>query len=472
MSRIAVTSRPQSPFRSVSTIRTRLSSRIADRNAAELLLNEAVLLLSPNNSTPGEQFAINKGWGGAALNAQYGASSSLGIDEPQVLPWSGENYLYLPGTLSNNATIPSSAPLEITGDIEIVARIAADDWTPSSSGPVASKGTSSSTRSWLIYIDTAGHMAMAVYPDGTTATLQASSAVVPATDGSWIWGKWTWRASDGRMQFFTASDQFTEPSVWTQLGVDRIAAIGSIFQSSSTSIEIGSTLSGGGSTFPASFKRVIMRNGIGGTTVLDVDFNTNTQQSSFACTTGQTVTINRTSSGRKSAIVVRPTWLFGSNDYLEVANNALLNFGTLQSATVIANVRQWTTPISNISYVSKLKGLSPFWALYVFGTAVQSASGIGDGTNQAARSGPAFTAGVVTPVGMLLNRTAQTVTTFTGATINSTVSTSAVGDISNSNAMRVCGQSGGTQDVEVFGVYIWLRPLTQAEITLLSTYLV
>jgi hypothetical protein len=53
---------------------------------------------------------------------------------------------------------------------------------------------------------------------------------------------------------------------------------------------------------------------------VDTSVITTGAATSFTAVTGQTVTINRSTSGRKTVAVTQPTWLFGTDDYMEVNN--------------------------------------------------------------------------------------------------------------------------------------------------------
>jgi hypothetical protein len=75
--------------------------------------------------------------------------------------------------------------------------------------------------------------------------------------------------------------------------------------------------------------RAQILDGIDGTKVLDVDTSiiTSGAATSFFALSGQTVTINRSTSGRKTVAVTHPCWLFGTDDYMEV-NNRYMASGT------------------------------------------------------------------------------------------------------------------------------------------------
>jgi hypothetical protein len=108
------------------------------------------------------------------------------------------------------------------------------------------------------------------------------------------WVKVTRVAATGLCQFFTAPDQAAEPGTWTKLGTDVSTAAGNIWNGAST-LAVGSHGSGTGENWIGTIARAIVRNGIGGTTVLDVDRdNATVATGSFTATTGGTVTVNQT----------------------------------------------------------------------------------------------------------------------------------------------------------------------------------
>ena len=79
----------------------------------------------------------------------------------------------------------------------------------------------------------------------------------------------------------------------------------------------------------------------------------------------QEAAINRGTTGRKSVAVTRPIWLFALDDYMEIADNSLLQFGTEENLTVLAVYRQWGTVgfIPIISRRSNAGGFPNGWEL-------------------------------------------------------------------------------------------------------------
>jgi len=202
------------------------------------------------------------------------------------------NYVQLPGVAGNYLSVPDAANLRITGDIELVSRISATDWTPTAFQCAIAKRTGGGARSYALGGSTAGYLVFSFSLDGTTVIDVFSSVVASFTDGASMWVKATRRSSDGRVQFFYATDAPNEPSSWTQLGADVSSTSGSIF-SGTAPIEIGSYGAGAAGSWAGAPRRSIIRDGIGGTTVLDVDpANKPFGADSWVCATGQTVTVN------------------------------------------------------------------------------------------------------------------------------------------------------------------------------------
>jgi hypothetical protein len=329
------------------------------------LLKSAAFFIDAANAKDGDAYAFNKGTGGFALDARYGSSLAIGAsdtNDPLLLPWTGENYVYLPGSASN--TIACTAPV----------------------------GTAS----------------YAAYPTGggaATTGAAVAGAFTLQTTGSWI-----------RVDILDAGT----------------AVIASFVAANSTST--------------------------GYTDAFAVVW-----------------TINRATAGRKSVAVTRPVWLFGTDDYMEVPNNALLNMDASQSFTVLAVVRQWATPTSYGRYVDKKNGggIGVGYSLSNELTNFTSVSFLGDGVNQLGRPGTALVAGAASVVIGVTDRTAQTQTTYANTTASATTSTAAVGALTNALPMRIgisAVSLGSAQDFELLAVAVFRRALTATEIASINTY--
>ncbi|MFZ9922747.1 MAG: hypothetical protein ACO3E4_07540, partial [Candidatus Nanopelagicaceae bacterium] len=271
----------------------------------------------------------NLGTAGALLPTTLGSSTAADSNDPRFLDHTGTNYVYLPGVASNLMTVPNSAALNITGDIDLRAYIAPDSWTPAAQQTIIAKYTTAgNNRSFMLRLNTNGTLNFIFSSDGIGNSNQNSTVATGFSAGQAYWVRATLDVDNGAsgndFKFFTSINGTT----WTQLGSTiTIAGTTSIFAGTSI-VEIGVL---GSSTGPFAGKlfRAQIYDGIDGTKVLDVDTSVITAGSatSFTAVTGQTVTINRSTSGRKTVAVTQPLWLLGTDDYMEV-NNRYMASGT------------------------------------------------------------------------------------------------------------------------------------------------
>jgi hypothetical protein len=182
-------------------------------------------------------------------------------------------------------------------------------------------------------------------------------------------------------------------------------------------------------------------------------------------------TINRSAAGRKSVAVTRNVYLFGTDDYMEVADNALLNMDASQSFTVLAVVRQWATPANFGRYMSKASGNG--WQILANGTALRGYLTITDGTTSSTPL-PAglMTSGTLTALAGVVNTSDTTVKTYTSNVMSNTANITP-GTLANTSVMRIGadgGAGGSFQDFELLAVAVFRRALSATEIATINTY--
>ena len=298
--------------------------------SGEDVLNDAVFWIDAGRSSVSSGALTNLGTGGSALNAVFGNSTGTDSFDPALLTHTGTNHLYLPGVAANYASRAADPALNITGDIEIVCRVALTDWTPATEKMLVSRWDSpSSQRCFILRISTSGIPYLTWSADGTTGLSAIPSGGPAFVDGTTYWLKATLDVDNGAAgstaRYYYADDSATEPTVWTQWGANVVTAgVTSLFASSTAALEVGAFNNGSAGMATGKFYRAIVRNGIGGTTVFDADFTTGITsggQTTFteSSANAATVTINRATSGRKSVAVVRPILLFGTDDFMEVS---------------------------------------------------------------------------------------------------------------------------------------------------------
>ena len=435
----------------------------------------------------GDRYLRNIGTAGSALNLRLGSAGVANSNDPKWLGPEGLGYVYLPGLANNYLSAPDEAALDITGDLDLRARVAFDEVSASVNYGIISKTDLSTNRSyeWRYQAGAVG-FSLEVGSSGSAVTLASGLVNTPYSNGEAHWVRVTWRASDGRVQFFTAADQPSTPSSWTQLGTDKTANVGSLF-SGSAALFVGSRVA---ATSPMAGRvyRAQVLNGIGGSTVLDVDCDAlaSGAATSFTATSGQTVTINRATSGRKSVAMParskggRPCMLLGTDDYLEcqdAAQHGVLNFYGGREVTVLAVVRWWATPTGSASIINKGdEGNTPFngWSLRTTG-GTNFEWRVGDGVLYPVRRNTISLGTLASTIGTLSTGRSMYSLYVNGSTANQ--SSAGVGDFRYFNSLstlqpvRVGNRSTGGNtygDFELFAAAIWRRALTAREITVIA----
>lgn len=416
------------------------------------VLSQCVVAFDERRASP----TSNVGTLGSAGDVTWTGTKRL-VDGPTA-------YVYWPGSASNVLTVPDAAALDITGDLELVFRVSADDWTPATSNRYLFGKWNTSQQSWLVELTTGGLLRLYWSTTGTDTLSSTSGAAVPFTDDTNYWVKITLDVDNGaggsQGRFYYAADQATEPTSWTQLTAPA-AGVGttSIF-AGTANVHVGAAQSLT-PNFPGRFYRFILRSGIGGSTVLDVDTSVLTDDgaTSFTATTGQTVTIARgTGATYKTEVVIpgRPSRILnGTSDYGEVADNASLDFGASDSFTVWALVRQWATPVDFGIIVDKSTIINDGWTLQARSTYRLWAT-IDEGANRVTLSSadPGTSSGALAMRSMVIDRSGQMMYSGVDGTLSTGTSISSVGTLANAVPVRV-GRYATATNYSHMRLYAW-----------------
>lgn len=437
------------------------------------LLGEAVFWIDADLSGVSSGAAVNLGTGGSALNATLGSGTGADASDPLKLAYAGTPYVYLPNAVSNQISVPDENALDLTGDLDLRVRVSLDSFT------TGNQGLCSKPSIWNWYVSTTGLMTFQYSTNGSTFTTRnttTSLSTAGLSVDTTYWLRMTFDADNGSGQhavaFYWADDSATEPTSWTQIGT-TITNTGTVTMATNTQSVFLARGSAGSQTFGGRFYRGIVRDGIGGTTVLDADASVITSGSAtlFTAATGQSVTIGRSTSGRKCVAVVAPVWLLGTDDRFEVSDNALIDFTDTDSFTVLAFTRVFGTVTANMRLVDKSDANAQNgWALLFTATPAGSAV-MNAGTYLASPASPTITTGASTLVGMVRDGTAGTLAASRNATLG-TASTVARPSVVNALTMRIGADRSGLNPLagELMGVAVFRRALTTAELTAITDY--
>jgi len=336
-------------------------------------------------------------------------------EQPTYLAWSGTNYGWLNGVSGNYFSSPDSAAVDITGDIDLRAYVALNDWTPSATNVILSKwAVTGNQRSFQFNVTTAGSLGLQLTADGSTIVTYNSVSSVPASDRSAIWVRCTFDADNGSgssvARFFTSSDGNT----WTQLGADSTLAATSIFQSSAQ-LEVGS-INLGVNPVSGLIYRAQIYNGINGTLAFDFNPAAYTSGTTFldSSSNAATITLNGgstvvtrtklyydgTDDSLKSAQFSQsqPTWinLVGSqntwtiNDVLIDGNAAASGQIVQTTATPQLNINAGSSVAANTGLAIKTRGL-----LQAVLNGASSSLAVNNGTETTGNAGAASMNGLV-----------------------------------------------------------------------------
>lgn len=285
---------------------------------------------------------------GNAHHARFGSTVGADTNDPLRLPFAGKAYLYVPGAGVDGASTPSSPAIDITGAIEIRAHIRPVLWATTTARHVVSRYTTAGdNRSWRLFQTDSGLFGFQWSENGTSAYATINNPQpFPFADGEAGWIRVTFETDNGNGQRVAQWYTSVDGVLWTPLGSAMVQAGTTSLASVNSPVEVG--VQEAGRNFLGDIYRVQVFDGLadeGGNLV--ADFNPADSQephTSFASsTTGETWTINRSTTGRKAVLVDRPLLLLGTDDYLVVPYHANLDAVRGQPLTAALAFRRYPT---------------------------------------------------------------------------------------------------------------------------------
>ena len=264
--------------------------------------------------------------------------------------------LVLPGASGDDASTPDSAAVSITGDIDIRAYAALDDWTPTTTQTLVAKYNWSSQRSYRFYVNTDGKLIVQTSPTGATVLGITSTVAPTVSNGAALHVRATVDVDDGggnRVgKFYTSSDGIS----WIQLGATvTTAGATSIFDGTAL-LTVGAVdVSGTDDPMAGVMYSAQVYNGIDGTLAADMNptRDASAGDTTFtSSTTGEVWTVNGSASiGYDDPVAVPVTDILGASvNYGKTGEALQYSGGTMTLA--IDNASSAYTPGGGGTYTT------------------------------------------------------------------------------------------------------------------------
>ena len=392
---------------------------------------------------------------------QSGAESN----DPLFLAYStdGEQYLYLPGTANDNATTTDQPQFAITDNMKVRVRLKVDDYNQTQSIVTITNTGDNKGYDFLFWSNS---IRLSYNTDGTyPGWVHPVSAAHGVTAGTPHWFE---------AEFIDGDVTFREGATEAGLTlIDTVLNASTTVTPGTGGVGIAKVGNHGVDTVPMVIYEVkIYDDGVlvyhAHTADAAEPFATFTERSANA----ETVTINRAASGKKATVVDRDMFLLGTDDYLEIADHADLDFALADPMTVIFAGRTYdVSSASNPGLISKGivfngDGVAG-WVLHREWSGDTPRLRLQDGTNTTTAVGPAMVAGEAFAVAGQRNRTDDEASVFKDGVEGTEVTDAMTGTLANAIAVRIGNYAPGGSlyfDGEFHGAAIFRTALSDAEI--------
>lgn len=436
-----------------------LSRTVRARRRMTRVCDRATMLLHARSYDP--KFDRLYDLSGNGLHARLGSAVGADSNDPLRLQYSGFKDVYFPGSASNNITAPDSAGLSQTGTFAIAVEVAPVDYTPAARQVLLGKWTSGQ-RSYLFSLRDTGVLAFALSADGTNAAVDVNStAVTGLTDGSYKWLGVYRNGTTGDVMFFTSNDGEN----WTQLGTTVSASSAAAFDGTGV-VEIGSQTSGTENNFNGRVRRARIYSDQFTTQVASFEASGLVEPyASYTDAQANVWTLNRSSTGRKLAVVDRDLFLLGTDDYFETDDHPLLDMGANQQFTAVGLFRLYGATSGYL--VAKNPNTVNAWGAPIQASnALRALLDTGGSTVTSDTAASAWSNGVVFLGGMV--RDSAGIYATVNGLVNSTKA-AAQGDTNNAVGFRIGARTGGAYlDGEFIAAAIFREALSAADLVRLK----
>lgn len=442
---------------------------------------DAALLLSAGSHASGQTW-FNEGSTSSSLDAQLGSSLAEDAQDPLFLSHAGQTYAYIPANIGNFVETPDSDALSFTGSFDIQIQVALDDWSTSSQTAFVSRWASGQQSYWFGMTGSGQgqRLSLSLSSNGSSSQSAASSVPVPAfAPGQQQWLRVVWDQSIQSASFYYGPDGAN----WSQLGPAQNITVPAVFNGTAPT-QVGN-VSGTSLTLGGKLFKLRIRNAAG-TMVASLDTSACTQ-TSCAASTGENWSVQRSESGKRTAVVDRPMFLIGDGDFVQIPDNVALDFTPGEDATVVlagrfhGSVTSGDPQLVSKRSTSSTSACSTGWSISLAASASTQAKVVfaQSGCSPAPSSFTADTS-KATAVGFVRSQSGAKLEAFSGASVAAVQQTqlmrtdAAIVDTSNALPVRIGVVANGVSEpssFELFGIAVYERALTAQEIAAVATRL-
>ncbi len=171
--------------------------------------------------------------------------------------------------VSDYINTPDSVANSVTGSLDIIVKVAANDWSPiTEQGFIAKYVFATANRAYSFSLATSGIIYLTLSDTGSAPETILSSIGTGAANGTTLWLRVTYNVSTATAQFFTATTVgYPQPEDWSQLGTDITSSSKTTIFDSTAPVTIGALGDGSTFAFDGKIYYAEIRDGIDGTVV-------------------------------------------------------------------------------------------------------------------------------------------------------------------------------------------------------------
>jgi len=385
--------------------------------------------------------------------------SAEDANDPPIRWHYGRDYAYTHGSSSNSLSATLNAGVANGSTVSVRADVAPDDATPSGNRHCVSQ-------SFGLNLSTTGAVRY-TFSGSLGSAAATSSVVLPIVDGQDVQIRADHDSTNDTVDFYYrfGTADLTGDTGWTALGVQQ-AITNDDFHANTVSGAGSVSLGDGGTQWDGKLYRGVLIDD--GTVVWNADVSdASADGTSFTdSVTGNTVTINRATSGFATEIVKAPTWLHGDSHWVDIPHDPIFNvdLSAAGAISVAVNCRMHAQGTTGKRLFDK-RGTGTGWALSQNTTGPKADALWDDGVDSQTTSSPDYTSSTRTTIlAAAVDGDQETYAAGVGGT--ATTST-AVDNMADTGVLRVGSQNNAATNVlgatAMFAVAILSKRVTDAE---------